>query len=46
MVRTARLAVLEAERRFPVRIKLAVPPTGLGTRLDRIHAWLDAVYSE
>jgi len=41
MVRTIRLAVLEAERRFPVRIKLAVPPTGFGARLDRMHAWLD-----
>ena len=39
MVRAARLAVLEAERRFPVRI--AVPPTGLGMPLNRMHVWLD-----
>lgn len=25
---------------FPVRIKLAVPPEGLGTTLDTIMAWL------
>ncbi len=25
---------------FPIRIKLAVPPDGLGKRLDEIHAWL------
>jgi len=35
-------AVHEAERRFPVRIKVAVPPEGLGSRLDQIFAWLDA----
>jgi hypothetical protein len=26
----------------PVRIKVAVPPEGLGGSLDRIIAWLDA----
>jgi hypothetical protein len=35
-------AVREAERRFPVRIRIAVPPEGLGSRLDQIIAWLDA----
>jgi hypothetical protein len=25
---------------FPIRIKLAVPPGGLGKRLDEITAWL------
>jgi hypothetical protein len=25
---------------FPIRIKLAVPPEGLGTKLDVIMAWL------
>jgi hypothetical protein len=30
-----------AERRFPVRIKLAVPPLGFGQRLPQMHAWLD-----
>jgi hypothetical protein len=31
----------EAERRFPVRIRIGVPPEGLGTRLDELKAWLD-----
>src|SRR5262249_12000511 len=30
-----------AERRFPVRIRLALPPGGFGTRLTDIYAWLD-----
>ena len=30
-----------AERRFPVRIRIAVPPDGLGRRLAQITAWLD-----
>jgi len=30
-----------AERRFPVRIRIAVLPTGLGTRYALITAWLD-----
>jgi len=25
---------------FPIRIKLAVPPNGLGKRLDEMQAWL------
>ena len=31
----------EAERRFPVRLRIAVPPLGLGSRLDDLKAWLD-----
>lgn len=27
---------------FPIRVKLAVPPEGLGKRLDEINAWLRA----
>jgi hypothetical protein len=30
-----------AERRFPVRIRTAVPPNGLGQRYSQITAWLD-----
>jgi hypothetical protein len=30
-----------AERRFPVRIRIAVPPGGLGPRYARMTAWLD-----
>jgi|SRR5580704_7157273 hypothetical protein len=32
----------EAERRFPVRVRIAVPPEGLGRQLAIMHAWLDA----
>ena len=32
----------EAERRFPARIRIAVPPNGLGQQLDHMMAWLDA----
>src|SRR5208282_2732168 len=41
-MRAAQQALRDAERRFPVRIKIAVPPEGLGFRLDQIIAWLDA----
>jgi hypothetical protein len=30
-----------AERRFPVRIRIAVPPDGLGRRHAQITAWFD-----
>ena len=30
-----------AERRFPVRITITVPPNGLGQRYTQITAWLD-----
>jgi len=30
-----------AERRFPVRIRIGVPPGGLGQRHTHITAWLD-----
>lgn len=33
--------ITEAKRRFPVRIRLAVPTGGLATRLTEMHAWLD-----
>jgi hypothetical protein len=33
--------MIEAERRFPVRIRIGVPPKGLGGRLDQMRAWLD-----
>ena len=41
MAASSRLMIGEAERRFPVRIRIAVPPGGLGARLDRIKLWLD-----
>src|SRR5215475_1660984 len=30
-----------AERRFPVRIRIVIPPNGLGQRYTQITAWLD-----
>jgi hypothetical protein len=33
--------ITAAERRFPVRIRIAVPPNGLGQRYTQITAWLD-----
>src|SRR5262249_35051364 len=41
MAASSRLMIGEAERRFPVRIRIAVPPNGLVTRLAEIKAWLD-----
>ena len=33
--------ITEAERRFPVRVRLAIPVGGLGERLNQMHDWLD-----
>jgi hypothetical protein len=33
----------EAERHFPVRVRIAVPPAGFGRQLSAMHAWLDEV---
>ena len=33
--------ITSAERRFPVRIRIAIPPNGLGQRHSQITAWLD-----
>jgi hypothetical protein len=33
----------EAERQFPVRVRIAVPPSGLGRQLEIMYAWLDEV---
>jgi hypothetical protein len=41
-MRAAEQAAREAEHRFPVRVRIAVPPEGLGNRLDQIISWLDA----
>jgi hypothetical protein len=31
----------QAEKRFPVRVRIAVPPDGLGRQLEIMQAWLD-----
>jgi len=41
MAASSGFLIAEAERRFPVRIRIGVPPDGLGSRLDQIKAWLD-----
>ncbi len=41
-MRTTQQASREAERRFPVRIRIGVAPGGLGSRLNQMNAWLDA----
>ncbi len=41
MAASSKLMIGEAERRFPVRIRIGAPAAGLGTRLDEMKAWLD-----
>jgi hypothetical protein len=41
MIRAAVRAQRAAERRYPVRVRIAVPPEGLGRQLEVMHAWLD-----
>jgi len=41
MAASSTFMIAEAERRFPVRIRIGVPPDGLGSRLDQIKEWLD-----
>jgi hypothetical protein len=38
-----RKARSEAERQFPVRVRIALPPAGFGRQLSLMHAWLDEV---
>ena len=40
-MKAAQQAVRDAERRSAVRVRIAVPPEGLGSRLDQIVSWLD-----
>ena len=41
-MRAIQKALRDAELRFPVRIRIGIPPEGLGSRLDQMNAWLDA----
>ena len=41
MTRASSQAHRAAEQRFPVRIRIAVPPDGFGRQLAVMHAWLD-----
>jgi hypothetical protein len=40
MAGSSAFMIAEAERRFPVRTRIGLPPDGLGSRLDRIKEWL------
>ena len=40
-MRAIQKALQDAELRFPVRIRIGIPPEGLGSRLDQMNAWLD-----
>jgi hypothetical protein len=40
-MRAAQRTARDADRRFPVRIRIAVPDLGLGERLNQIGEWLD-----
>ena len=41
MSRASLQAQRDAERRYPVRVRIALPPVGLGRQLALMHAWLD-----
>src|SRR3954451_3382127 len=41
MAAGSRAMIADAERRFPIRVRIAVPAGGLGQRLNAIYAWLD-----
>lgn len=41
MPRAPQRLTREAEDRFPVRLRIAVPPAGFGRQLAIMHAWLD-----
>ncbi len=41
MAASSRLIIAEAERRFPVRIRLALPVGGFGERVNQMQSWLD-----
>jgi hypothetical protein len=41
MVRRSTPEKIVAERYFPVRVRIAVPPGGFGRQLDEMHGWLN-----
>ena len=45
MIEASMRAQREAERRYPVRVRIAVPPEGLGRQLEIMHAWLNETCS-
>ena len=43
MIRVLMRTERGAERRYPVRVRIAVPPDGFGCQLEIMHAWLDEI---
>ena len=41
MAASSRLMITDAERRFPVRVRIVVPAGGFGERLNHMQTWLD-----
>jgi hypothetical protein len=41
MAASAKPMIVDAERRFPCRIKLSIPTGGFGAQLTEMHSWLD-----
>jgi hypothetical protein len=41
-MRTNQRTTSNAESRFPVRVRIGIPPGGLSRRLDEMNVWLDA----
>jgi hypothetical protein len=41
MVRRAVPARIADDRYFPVRVRIAVPPSGFGSQLNTMHGWLN-----
>jgi hypothetical protein len=41
MLGNPREMITAAEQRFPVRVRLAIPPDGFGQQLDKMSGWLD-----
>src|SRR4051812_27833117 len=41
MAAGSKAMIADAERRFPVRVRIAVPAGGFGRRLEAMYAWLD-----
>ena len=41
MTRASTRAQRQAEQRFPVRVRIVVPPAGLGRQFEIMHGWLD-----
>lgn len=41
MTRASTQARRQTEERYPVRVRIALPPEGLGRQIEVMHGWLD-----